>query len=328
MPELELLRRHYPEAPAADEAARERAWDLLVARIDQPRRRRRPRPRLVLAVAAAIAAVAAPLLLLGSGERGGGASASAATRLREVASVARAQPPVALPARGRYLYVRIHSVPTLLFRAEPPFDRGIRSADDFGFAAQVPNTREIWLNGRRGHQRIVNRRAVFPTAADRRAWIAAGRPQLPGGDVVEDELGRPSPVDLPSDPDRLYSHLEREAAARESGNLGYMFTLVGDTLAAWNATPEQRAALFEVAARIPGVELLGERTDPAGRTGVAFRMRDELDPFEITLIVDPETSQLLAKTSVTLPGGAAPAGIVVESSTYDAPRLVDGIGEK
>jgi hypothetical protein len=57
-------------------------------------------------------------------------------------------------------------------------------------------------------------------------------------------------------------------------------------------------------------------------------MRDEHDPFRITLIVDPDSAQLLAKTMVTLPGNPIPAGTVTASQTFDTPRIVGAIGER
>jgi hypothetical protein len=81
-----------------------------------------------------------------------------------------------------------------------------------------------------------------------------------------------------------------------------MLVLVGDLLHETVAPPEFRAALFRVAARIPGVELVGKVTDPAGRPGLAvartsadsgYLKRDEM-------IFDPHTSELLAESEVLL----------------------------
>jgi hypothetical protein len=74
---------------------------------------------------------------------------------------------------------------------------------------------------------------------------------------------------LPSDPDALYSRLERAAGGSGSGLYEQMFTLIGDALRETASSPRQRAALYEVASRLPGIHLIGEVTDPVGRRGLA-----------------------------------------------------------
>src|SRR5215213_7570547 len=106
MPELETLRRNYPDvrATAEVEAARLRARDDLQARIEADLRpvgtSRLARLGTVAGAAAAVAAVA---LLLGPGTPGGGGTQPAAARaLRQVAQVARSQPVLTVPRAGRY----------------------------------------------------------------------------------------------------------------------------------------------------------------------------------------------------------------------------------
>ena len=63
----------------------------------------------------------------------------------------------------------------------------------------------------------------------------------------------------------------------------------------WSAGMPSRAlrrALFDAAAGIDGIEDLGERTDPLGRSGVAIGLGPE--DRRVMLIVDPDTSFLLA----------------------------------
>ena len=72
-----------------------------------------------------------------------------------------------------------------------------------------------------------------------------------------------------------------------------MFTAVGDYLRETATTPAQRAALYEVAAGIDGVELLGDVTDHAGRTGTAVAIDDPEQGVRHTLVFDPDTGVLL-----------------------------------
>jgi hypothetical protein len=59
-----------------------------------------------------------------------------------------------------------------------------------------------------------------------------------------------------------------------------------------NAEPALRAALFRVAADIPGVEVIHDAQDPVGRDAVMLRLSSE--SAEKQLYFDPQTHQLLA----------------------------------
>ena len=131
------------------------------------------------------------------------------------------------------------------------------------------------------------------------------------------------PLDLPSDPSALYDRLEQEAAGNGNGTYREMFTLVGDSLRETSTTPAQRAALYEVAARIPGVELVGRVRDSAGRPGIAVAMSDR--GIRSELVFDPKTSVLLSEDQVALPGNpyGYRAGTRVGYATYLVQRVVD-----
>lgn len=103
--------------------------------------------------------------------------------------------------------------------------------------------------------------------------MAAGQPDLSEPPPAA-KLSRTPPLDLPTDANALYDHLKREASAPGDDNpLNLeMFTLVGDSLRETAATPAQRAALYQVAARLPGIELLGSIKDSAGRPGIGVAM--------------------------------------------------------
>jgi hypothetical protein len=82
-----------------------------------------------------------------------------------------------------------------------------------------------------------------------------------------------------------------------------LFTIVGDLLAESPAPPALRKALWEIAARIPGVTLLGAVKDSAERPGVEIRRGDE------GYILDPEDGRLLEQYAGTPePVAEAPQG--------------------
>ena len=100
-----------------------------------------------------------------------------------------------------------------------------------------------------------------------------------------------------------------------------LFVIVGDLLRESPAAPPLRKALWEVAARIPGVTLVGAVTDRAGRPGVAVELGDQ------RYVVNPGDGRLLEESQdagdvsvVAVDGGskatAAPSGGGVWIGTY------------
>jgi hypothetical protein len=197
------------------------------------------------------------------------------------------------------------------------------------FAVLVPRVEEFWFGPDSGRVVQTSGRPEFLSERDRRNWIVAGRPEL-REPVYSGAHPTPERLELPAEPDRLYERLERQARGYSECVHPQMFTLVGDALRDGGATPAQRAALYEVAARIPGVELVGQVTDPAGRPGMAVAMRHEVDGILQTLVFDPETSALLAEEERTLAQNefGYPEGTVIGYATYHEPALVDSKRER
>ncbi len=208
--------------------------------------------------------------------------------------------------------------------AIPPKVEGSLTQD--AWTVLVPRVRELWWGRSGGHLHETSGEPQFLSAGDRARWVAVGRPDLtdvaPSLSVSLPPFTR---LDLPSDPDALYAQLEKDATGRGNGLSSEMLTLVGDALRETNATPAQRAALYTVAARIPGVELVGDVTDQNGRAGQAVAIDDDVNKTRLTLTFDPETSALLAEEQVVLAGNAHgyPAGTRIAHATYAPPVLVD-----
>jgi hypothetical protein len=96
------------------------------------------------------------------------------------------------------------------------------------------------------------------------------------------------------------------------------------------ATPAQRAALYEVAARIPGVELVGRVTDPVGRNGMAVAMTSGADGLRHMLVLDPDTGELLSEEQRVLDENefGYPAGTRIGYATYVDVAIVDSDRER
>ena len=140
------------------------------------------------------------------------------------------------------------------------------------------------------------------------------------------------PVDeLPTEPGALREELERLWVAslldpdkpRTEADLRWQ--LLGDAaqiLTVANASPELRAATFEMLARLPGVQTLGAVEDGRGRRGQGIRVDDGGDPAQVaTLIVDPATGDLL---ETTIRRGEQDASTTL---TFEDAGTVDAIGD-
>jgi hypothetical protein len=312
MRELHVLREIAPETVAPTLASVASARATLLRRIETAERRAHGRRRLwALPAAGAVAAAsvaAAAFLSVGSG---GEETANAAVVLRRAAAAARAQSAL---EPGEYLYVK--SVDAYL----------ATSADD-GFSVLVPHVRELWLGLDGGRLHESSGEPIFLSDRDRQRWIEAGRPELPGGGVSDTRVPARS-LDLPSNVDALWRTFEAEARRKSAPFAWSMFQLVGDALRETVAAPAQRAALFEVAARIPGVRLEKQVVDEAGRAGIAVGM--DYGAIRFTLVIDPETYDLFAEEQSVLPGNAfgyAP-GTVIGHATYLASAIVDSPRER
>jgi len=325
MDDLEFLKTHAPATEPPRDATTARARDALLSRIDaeqsprvvsapaQEADRRTPRRsgrRVwrwagVAAACVAAAAIAGAFLIDGGPARPDTAAASA---LHQAAAVALKQPSPAPLASGEYAYTKSEGLQLTSTAAEVQAQ----------MSTHTPFVRETWM-GAQSRLRETDGKAVFVTAQDRANWIAAGKPDFfgdPGTSV--DSLGKYVPLDLPTDSGALFAELKANAAGHGTGLYNEMFVLVGDDLRETATPPAQRAALYEVAARIPGVELVGNVSDSSGRPGVAVAMTDDTTHIRQVLIFDPNTSQLLAEEHRVVAGNEFgwPSGTLVGSQTY------------
>ncbi len=137
------------------------------------------------------------------------------------------------------------------------------------------STREIWI----GH----HDQGILKDPREDARTVPLGQPAIfdNGGDW--DSLWS-----LPTDPDKLTSLFRSQIHGAGPDPDSELFTWVGDYLKETPAPPKLRAALYEVAARIPGVQLVGPTTDSAGRPGIGISRGGE------ELIIDPRDGALLA----------------------------------
>jgi hypothetical protein len=109
----------------------------------------------------------------------------------------------------------------------------------------------------------------------------------------------PDLSNLPTNPGTLLAGVEARTVGSSfdapAGAAG-TFEIIGDLLRETDASPRLRAALYQAAAQMPGVTLIGTVTDAAGRSGTAVAYASGGEQNE--LIFDPTTSVLLGEATV------------------------------
>lgn len=355
MNEIELLRQLRAGLPVARAESRAAARAGLMARVEHSQRPASPRtslawwrrPRLrLLAVGVGVAAmlVALPIDIFGGGGR---VQPAVGQVLREAASVAAAQEPVA-PGPGQYLFTRSKSAYLSATSYLPAGKRrpcASRKPCDMTGAPEwsvlVPSERETWTSfdaSVRGRVRQVSGKPMFVSADQRAGWVAAGSPSLPAAGRVEDEAplsggGFLDPSELSTDPAVLRRRIEAREIRGVEGPPGETetFTLIGDMLRGSYLPAAVRAAIYELTAELPGVELLGEVDDPVGRPGTGIAYTDRRRGIRHELIFDPATSALLGEQeSIVRPGAfgfKAPPGTPIGYAAYLESKVVDSVGK-
>jgi hypothetical protein len=329
------------------------------------RRERGLRPgRRGVAAAAGIAAavVVGVLAMVVSLPAGGGhdgpldvPAASAAVVLDRAAQAAM-RTTVVVPGRGQYGFVKVETGSVVgtgfaVGATRPSWNVWVRTSE----------TKSDWYtaNGS-GRERIIRTSTSFLTRRDRTIAQAHGMtltrltatfPRVLDGAFPARTLQTAGFLPywqmdrLPTRPATLRRALERlllaSAGSSAHGSLvrqmradpAGMFAPISQFLFL-PTSPQLRAALFQVLARLPGVELLGHQRDRLGRSGIAVavtqggpnRVREEL-------LFDPATSNLLQTETVQLPtstpaasrGPSMPAGTVMEYTDFVSRGVVDSI---
>jgi hypothetical protein len=348
MDELDMVRSLGGDTPDPDQAAKQAARAALMTRASTSPRRlwwttRMPRitPSRVLGLAASLGLVA--ILVSGVVPVGPGPHDAAAAALDRVAGVALTTADDGA-ARTGYRHTVSDGANVVGVSTNKEGTHSVW--------ALVPVHREIWVKPD-GSGRLIERRskAVWFSAADKAAWVAAGSPELgddrttdtrfdptpPGSDpgtpqLAPGSLGYADVDGLPTDVDGLETLIRSRAAANGGGATdAEVFTIVGGLLSETVAAPKLRAALYRIVARLDGVELMGTATDHAGRSGTGVSLVDD-DPSpggrgreRHVLIFDPDTSRLLEKETVQLSrieGISAEPPVTIGYTTYLTSEIV------
>ncbi|MEV8562234.1 CU044_5270 family protein [Streptomyces sp. NPDC051917] len=135
---------------------------------------------------------------------------------------------------------------------------------------------------------------------------------------------------LPTEPDALLRKIYAEARGMGNSPDQQAFTTIGDLLRESLIPSNLGAALYRAAAKIPGVVLVPEAADAAGRHGVAVARLDTHSGQRTEWIFDERTLEFLGERSVQVkhvPDGPEP-GTLMGSTAVMTRAIVDHPGEQ
>ncbi len=312
-------------------------------RVSDRRRRRAARPWLRPRRLAPLGLVGALAAIAGGGDRrcprqlrGGAANppSAAAVVLQRAARVAEAAGGPRPLRPGEYWYVKSVWTTTGAQFADPGTRGGLGTIVN----ALSTYERQAWIGLDRPGR--VTSRVVGPitflSAAARQRWIRAGRPrELPGyhGSLPPNAFIQPyrQLLALPTNVHALWQRLYREAGRGSAAWKRHeMFTEIGDLLREDPIPAKVRAALYLVAARIPGIQLLGRTNDGIGRPALAVSLNDTLYGERSELLFDPKTSALLGERTLVVkppPADHVRSGTIESAATYISAGIVKRIGQ-
>ncbi|MFF9512482.1 CU044_5270 family protein [Streptomyces sp. NPDC014724] len=272
---------------------------------------------------------AGPSPTVASGPSARGTNATpAAVLLDRIATVAASKP---APAVRDDQYVYISSK-----------DAYSSQSDDLVMRLDKPHLRQIWLsvdgtrpgllreNGHDTELGTAQEGVVVSEGDGRTTGTDSGRPvtvKPPG--YAAPSLNSPTYrylESLPTDPDALLKKIYDETKGAGPGPDQEAFVTIGDLLREQLAPPKVSAALYEAAAKIPGVTVVGDVVDAAGRHGVAVARVHDGERTE--WIFNKHTLEFLGERSVMIKDTPrAKAGQVTATTAVLSRSITDKPGQ-
>ncbi|MFE2065951.1 CU044_5270 family protein [Streptomyces sp. NPDC059467] len=296
------------------------------------RRRRLFRPAIALPLTAAALAAAVVVGLTqsddGNGVRDyspaltttiGAASSKGVPQLLDQISLAAARSSSSRPdvEPGQYIYIKSESA-----------DSYVSNTDSGTSLAGHPlHTRQTWMSpdGTKGWliDPAVNKSPEGETLSLPDEQGNTPKPSLNGPSY--DYLTK-----LTTDPDKLLAKIYAETKGQGNSPDQEAFTTIGDLLVESYPPAELYPALFKAAEKIPGVVVVDDATDAAGRHGVAVARLDETSGERDEWIFDSKTHVFLGVRTVQVgkdseDRGLIPPGTILFTNAVIERTVVDGI---
>lgn len=124
---------------------------------------------------------------------------------------------------------------------------------------------------------------------------------------------------LPRDPYRLLNHIYRVTLGSGPSPDTEALVYIADRLRIGAVPADLRAAMYEAAAMIPGMEFVDGQATLDGRTGIAIGRIENAWSTRVEIIIDPETGTFLGDREVLLTErDGVPAGTPVRWSAVTA----------
>jgi RNA polymerase sigma-70 factor (ECF subfamily) len=341
MDELTLLREMQSDIAAPTAEALAPGREALLRRIESshsPKRvaihRLAPlRTLLISATAATATAVVVIGSLYGFGGPHGQASAQAAEVLNDAAAqTIITSDPVVAPGQ----YKKIETTAQFLDGVE---------GQDWDMCSQLDSeTDQLYIPADPTDEWVWNRPARVPITvfggADCETAAATSDAGIPA-EVLRANNGEfngspplvADPSALPRDPLQLLHHFQDQARGAGSSLDAETFVVIADYLRTGTVPADLRAALYEVLALIPGVDVIDRQATLDGRTGIAIGRDASYGPMTTRseIIIDPSTGLVIGEREVVLQAeGPVPVGtaitstsvltMVVDSAPDDVPR--------
>lgn len=318
MDEITLLRsmRSEVEAPtdAATAAGREALSNRIAGRRTAGKRHRALWTSGITIGAFGLAAVLVVTDVIGlAGWRGGADSAAAAVLHDAALKTIKSSDPVV--GAGQYLKVTTDAV-----YSDENSDGGYLATQNSQLYIPAKKTEDwVWVRDPSTVARTfgpASEKAAQQNGTDTGEVVRAAEGAFYNGKPQDDGLAA-----LPRDPTRLLNHIYLVTLGAGVSRDGEALVFIADTLRTGVVPADLRAALYDAAAMIPGVEITDQEANLDGRTGIALG-RDETNGIRQEIIVDPGNGQLIGEREVLtradiIPGWPAgtPMGYTAVSST-------------
>ncbi|MFD3582682.1 CU044_5270 family protein [Streptomyces sp. NPDC058683] len=298
------------------------------------RRLRLPRPAIALpALAAALAGVVVVGVVASSGGHGvkdegvatgpaltttvGAATGNGVPQLLDRIALAAADTSHPDVKPGQYVYVESRSADTF-----------VKSTDaGTSLASHELHTRQVWrsADGTKGW-------LIDPATNDSPAGETLSLPDEQGN-TPKANLNFPSYdylAKLTTDPDALLAKIYKETKGQGNSPDQEAFTTIGDLLGESYPPAKLYPALFKAAAKIPGVVVVNDAVDAAGRHGVAVARLDETSGEREEWIFDRKSDVFLGERTVqverrTDADALIKPGTVLFTNAVMNRAIVDGI---